>query len=199
MKAWGGCNQEETSPQKHCPGMQEQKVKTQNGNWWVMWKVTRRAFTGTVATRGRASDIVGNSLTQGVHRADALSAFFISVFTGKVRLPELPCLVEGEMFYLQQQNIRVGTTYTNCTHTRVDGTRWVPSEWTLRNQVKAIPRLLSVISAIWWGPHHKKKGKCHTCLQRAEERGWRKLRANQPHLSPWKCYRTNSPRNHFEL
>lgn len=108
MKAWGGCNQEETSPQKHCPGMQEWKVKTQNGNWWVMWKVTRRAFTSTVATRGRTSDIVGKSLTQGMHGADALSAFFISVFTGKVRFPELPCLVEGEMFYLQQQNIRVG-------------------------------------------------------------------------------------------
>lgn len=31
------------------------------------------------------------------------------------------------------------------TYKRVDGTRWDPSEWTLRNQVKAIARLLSVI------------------------------------------------------
>ena len=29
MEACGGCNQEETSLQKHCPGMQERKVKTQ--------------------------------------------------------------------------------------------------------------------------------------------------------------------------
>lgn len=29
MEACGGCNQEETSLQKHCPGMQERKVETQ--------------------------------------------------------------------------------------------------------------------------------------------------------------------------
>lgn len=88
------------------------------------------------------------------------------------------------------------------TYKRVDETRWDPSE---EKETRSMPLLGCSLSPL--RKHRNlvkslsqgKKGKCYTCLQNAEERGFRKLRANQLHISPWKCYRTNSPRNHFEL
>lgn len=202
MTACGGCNQKHTSPQKHCLGMQQWKVKTQNWSWWVMWKVSRRSSTGAVASKGRSSDIVGSSwhrTCKGLMLSVPSSPWYLlqgqdswaSIPTE--RWDVLPITVEHQS---RDPSHKLDTTKELMGP---DGilqsghweTRPKPWEGCSLSSLRKHSNLLR--------SQHKKKGKCQTCLQKAEERGFRKLRANQPHLSPWKYYRTNSPRNNFEL
>lgn len=107
MEAYGGCNQEETSLEKHCPGMQNAKSKLSwNWNWWVMWTAMRRAFTGTLQPKWEPrisrelTDIEhekGSStqclLHLGLHWQD--QAFWVSVPSGRWEV--LPTTAEEDL------------------------------------------------------------------------------------------------------
>jgi len=170
-----------------------------NWNRRVTWRATRRASTGTLAARRRTKDITGSLLTQDVKKADTLCAFFTSVSTGKIRLPGFLCLVAGEKFHLQQQRkIKVGTTCTNRTHKKKSmGPDGMPQgvHWEIRpksSQGRSLPSLKKHRNLVR-SPMIGKRQMSHLSSKRGRKRI--QLKANQTHLSPWKCYRTNSPRN----
>lgn len=152
MEAYGGCNQEETSLEKHCPGMQNAKSKLSwNWNWWVMWTAMRRAFTGTLQPKGEPrisrelTDIEhekGSStqclLHLGLHWQD--QAFWVSVPSGRWEV--LPTTAEED---LSRDHLCKLDTYK-----KVYGPRWGASECTLRDQAKVIARLLSIMLEKTW-------------------------------------------------
>lgn len=128
MKVCGGCNQEETSPQKHCPGMQG--IENQNLELKLVSNVKRHKkgfyrYSGSQKDNRRYC----GHLTDTRHAKGWCSQ----------------CLFHLGIYWQGQASWVSMPSGMWDTYKRVDGTRWDPSEWTLRNQVKAIVRLLSII------------------------------------------------------